>query len=58
MEKKQADIIAVKSDMALKINEVLLSQNTINQLHHKLEGAKEREKELEQQIATGHWKNF
>jgi hypothetical protein len=37
---------------------VLLSQNTINQLHHKLEGAKEREKELEQQIATGHWKNF
>jgi chromosome segregation ATPase len=50
-EKQQSGLAALKSELESKANEVSSLHNIIDELQRKLEGTREREKELEQQVA-------
>ena len=51
LEKQVSGWAALKSELESRINEVSSLHNIIDELQRKLEGSREREKELEQQVA-------
>ena len=51
VEKHNAAWVEMKSEMETRLNDIHSLQNTIDELQRKLEGANERERELEKQIA-------
>ncbi|MEO6330818.1 MAG: hypothetical protein ABIO55_17920 [Ginsengibacter sp.] len=50
LEIQITDWAGVKSEMESKVNEIDSLQNIIDELQHEIEGARERERELEQQV--------
>lgn len=50
LEEEKTHWISIKSDTEFKTNEITLLQNMIDDLQRKLEGSRERENEMEQQV--------